>query len=115
MNIKIKLGDSNQEYLVTEEAARGLISAGVFKPVPKTRPIRYSDLKNGDVFKWKEESDDAWEDTEFVMVDKDKVGSGQVIRVKPAYSREWFSRDDSIVMFAVWDYGSAKWVGEMPA
>jgi hypothetical protein len=69
---------------------------------PVRPPIKFKDLKDGDIVQWKFERDSDWNKGLFLIVEKKKLVAGQTFNLS-SKSREWFSHDDDRIVFRVFN------------
>ncbi len=80
------------------------------------QPLRFEDLKNGDIFKWRYKNNklntrvekDGWFKKIYIMIDKDSPIFGQVVE-KDTLSKQMFENTYRDV-YAIYDVSSEKWI-----
>ena len=86
------------------------IELGILTVVDVNRPLKFKDLKNGDIFQWRFKNGRGWS-VNYVMLDIDKRVDGQAINMSVFPASTWFSpEEDSDVIFRKYDIDKRVWV-----
>jgi hypothetical protein len=77
---------------------------GALTKIPKTRPVRVSDIPNGSLF--------TWNGDRYVMIDNKSRKQGQCICITEVFSpyQVWFDDDTDL---KYWSFADRNWISEI--